>query len=201
MGGFAQLAAVWRAASGTPSFVVGIRLAVAGVFLLAGVHKLRRAQETAASIANFRLGRLATVRAAVLLGLVELGLAAGLVIPGTARAAGVGCVAMSAVFVFLTARAYRSGERFVCNCLSSSADPIDVVTVARAAALLIGAAVATVMPPAAPTPARLPLAAAVAAAVTGLPLAAVVLRRSVALRRRYVSRVDWDFVAARWTEG
>src|SRR5437762_7176085 len=78
VGGFAQLAAAWRAASGTPAFVLGIRLAVAGVFLVAGTHKLRHARETAASIANFRLGRLATVRAAVLLGLLELALAAGL---------------------------------------------------------------------------------------------------------------------------
>ncbi len=200
MGGFAQLAAAWRAASGTPAFVLGIRLAVAGVFLVAAIHKLRHARETAASIANFRLGRLATVRAAVLLGLLELALAAGLVIPGTARVAAMGCVAMSAAFVFLTARAYRTGERFVCNCLSSSADPIDVVTVARAAALLIGAATAAVLPPAVPTPARLSLAAAVAAVVTGLPLAGVVLRRSITLRRRYISRVDWDFVVTRWTE-
>ena len=201
MGGFAQLAAVWKAVSGTPSFVVGMRLAVAGVFLLDGIHKLRRPRETAASIAHFRLARLATVRVAVLLGLVEVVLAAGLVIPGAARVAGAGCAVMSAAFVFLTARAYRGGERFVCNCLSSSADPIDAVTVGRAAALALGAAVGTVLPVAAPTPARLPLAAAVAAVVTGLPLAAVVLRRSVSMRRRYLSRVDWDFLVARWTEG
>jgi len=200
MDGFGQLADLWRSAAAAPWFVIGMRLALAGVFLVAGVHKLRRPRETAASMANFRLGRLATTRLAVVLGLVEVGLAAGLVVPATARPAAAGCVLLSAAFVFLTARAYRAGERFACNCLSSSAEPIDALTVSRAVAVLAVAAGAAAAPRAALTLAGLPPAIAVAAVAAGLPLAVVVLRRSVVQRRRYVSRVDWDFVVARWSE-
>jgi uncharacterized membrane protein YphA (DoxX/SURF4 family) len=147
VGGFAQWADVFRRAVDAPEIAIGIRLAVAGVFLLAGLHKLRRPRDTAASIANFRLGAVATVRMAVLLGVAEIVLAVGLVVPATARAAGIGCAALSSVFVFLTARAHRSGERFTCNCLSSSAEPIDVWTVARSVAVLVGSLASAGQPP------------------------------------------------------
>ncbi len=201
VGGFAQWGHVFQQVVDTPEITTGIRLAVAGVFLLAGLHKVRRPRDTAVSIANFRLGALATVPAAVLLGVVEIVLAVALAVPATARAAGFGCAALSSVFVFLTARAYRSGERFACNCLSSSAGPIDAWTVARSVAVLVGGIASAVLPTVAFAAWQLPLAVAVACALAGLPVAVATLAHSISVRHRYMARIEWDFVVERWSGG
>ncbi|WP_433063791.1 MauE/DoxX family redox-associated membrane protein [Dactylosporangium sp. CS-033363] len=207
MGGLAALAALLRGAwhlLADPSLGLGIRLAAGGVFVVAGVHKLRRPAGTVASLEHFGLAAVASTGAARALGAAELLLGAALVAPPTARVGAAGCAVLSAAFTFLTARAYRRGEAFPCSCLSSSAEPVGPLTIARAAALLAGCAVLLAVPGSAADPAGpggWAAGAVLGCLLAGVPLAVVALGRLRRMAVQYTGRVDWDGLAMNWSLG
>jgi uncharacterized membrane protein YphA (DoxX/SURF4 family) len=183
-----------------PAVGFGVQLAVAAIFLAAGVHKLRRPGHSAEAVARFGLPRLAGKGYVRLLGGVETLVAMAIVAPPMARAGAVACAVLATTFTVLTARAYWRGDRFACSCLSASSEPISRLTVARAAALLVAAAVVAVLPGTTTVPDRPALLAAVAlaAALVGVPLAVVTWQRCRLLTARYVARIDWDGLAVNW---
>ena len=191
------LGAVWAALTG-PAFGFAVRLAIGGLFVVAGAHKLWRPAPTAQSMRFFGLGPVAGNGWARALGALEVALGLGLVLSGTARLSAAGCVVLAAGFTFLTGRAYRRGERFACGCLSSSTQPIGRLTVIRSGVLLAGALLVAGTPGAALTTVDYLAAVTIACGLIGVPLAAVTLWRCRELSRKFEARVDWDGLAVNW---
>lgn len=173
-------------------------LALATLFGIAGAHKLRTPAEAAQSLRNFRLGPAATVAGARALGLAEIAIAVLLLLPQTTRAGQMGAAIASVGFAYLTAVAVRRGERFACNCLSSS-ELLGPASVARGLAMAVGAVAALSAPQPALSAVTIPLAATGASVVLGLPLAVAALVRSALGHRRFTSHVDWELVSSGWS--
>jgi hypothetical protein len=151
-------------------------LILAVLFAWAGVAKLGARRRTARTFAT--LGLPAPAALALAVPVVELALAAGLVLaPGWAAA---GALALLAAFsVFLT-RAVRAGVDVGCGCFGSAgSEPVSFVELVRNGLLGIAAAVALAAPrPVAPSLAAI-LVAGAALAIAGLVLALAELKRTV----------------------
>jgi hypothetical protein len=175
------------------------RLAVAGLFAVAGVYKLRHPLIAAAAAARFGAVRHATARVGYALAAAELGTAALLVAwwrPATLA----GCVAAAALalafFVLLT-RALLGGERFACHCMSSSEEEISAVTALRALAMAVAATAGAAgvlrgftLPPATEALQAIGLAAALA----GVPLALLTCMRLWRRHKRFMHETDWEWL-------
>jgi hypothetical protein len=115
---------------------------LAVVFSWSGVAKLRNPLEAASAMTFF--GVLSTIRAgaARLLAAVELAVAAGLAASAVAsssvalRIFSAVALTLSAVFSLLIGRSLRRGDRFSCHCFGATAEPLSVITFARAALLV-----------------------------------------------------------------
>ena len=145
-------------------------LVLAGVFAWAGAAKLGARRRTTRTFRALGLPAPATLAVAV--PVVELALAAGLVVvPGWAAA---GALALLAAFSVFLARGIRAGVDVGCGCFGSAAsEPVSGVELVRNAVLAGAALVALAAPaPDAPSlPAVLVAGLTVALAALGLELA------------------------------
>lgn len=102
------------------------RIGLAAVFAVAGVAKLADREGSARAAREFGLGRLASA-AAVLVPLVELGIAAALVPVSSARVAAAGAALLLLAFAVAIVVALARGQRPDCHCFgklhSSQAGP------------------------------------------------------------------------------
>lgn len=118
----------------------GVRIALwflAGVFVLSGVAKLRRPEEVARAMVSFRLVQSMRPWLGFALGVVELAIAAMLIVTpfvGASLATG-----LLWLFVILIARSLRAGGRFRCSCFWETA-PLSRWTLVRALLLALLAA-------------------------------------------------------------
>lgn len=183
-------------ASGS-SLSLAIRILVAGVLVVAAVTKLRQPWVAADAMVHFgvlREDRAWTGRA---LGVLELGIAVGLLIAWRSTYPGIGAALLFFAFAFLIGSALRRGESFACGCLSAREDHIGVHTLARTIVLLMLAVAAA----AAPVRGVLDFgdvvnAGVVAGAATGVwALVASYLRATPAWRTFLDSQVDWQLAA------
>ncbi|MDT7838910.1 TlpA family protein disulfide reductase [Aquabacterium sp. OR-4] len=121
--------------------------AVWGVFLVAGVRKLRDTSATASAMRGFGVPAGLAQRLAPVLPWAELGVVVLLLLPGLALAGAALAVAMLAAFTLAITAALLRGVRPACNCFGQSAGkPINWLTAARNAALLGCAALMLVQP-------------------------------------------------------
>lgn len=114
-----------------------LALALALVFVISAVPKLRKPELAALAIVDFGVGRHPRPAAGIALGIAELALAVSLGIAAAAAADWARIVpallvaGVLWVFVFLIARALRSSESFACFCFGSSEAAISKLTLIR----------------------------------------------------------------------
>lgn len=113
-------------------------LVLSTLFAWAGVAKVRHPYPTAVAAVNFGLARRPRKSIGVLLGAVELAIAAELLVSTNAIvviAAGM----LSVAFFALVARALIRGERFACGCFGYDAEEIGVLTLWRSGLMTVAA--------------------------------------------------------------
>lgn len=142
--------------------VLAARVVVAAVFVAAAVPKLLEPGTFAIAIDNYRLLPAGAVGpTAVLVPVLELAVAAALVVGAGARGAGVVGAALLAVFTVGIVQALARGIDIECGCFGSATRAqADWTSVARNVALIAGCVFVSVAPD---TPWRRPAAADVAA--------------------------------------
>lgn len=117
-----------------------LRLALAGVFATAAVAKLRDRAGARGAAEQFGAPAWLAGPLAVMLPLVELTVAAGLVVPASAAWAAAGAALLLAVFSLAIVRVLARGEAPDCHCFgSAAAAPVGRGTLARNGALLAAA--------------------------------------------------------------
>ena len=123
-------------------------LVLAAVFAVAGTVKLRDRAGTRESVGAFGVPAAAAAPVALLLPVVELALAAGLLVPPFARAAAGAAAALLLAFTAAVAVALARGRRPSCGCFGAShAAPIGRRTLGRNAALVCLAGLVVAAPP------------------------------------------------------
>jgi uncharacterized membrane protein YphA (DoxX/SURF4 family) len=150
-------------------------LLLAAIFASAGAAKLRRADVTERTFRAFGLAAPRTLARTV--PLVELGLAAGLVVvPGWAAAA---ALAVLAAFTTVLVRAMRAGVDVGCGCFGTSRrEPVSFVELVRNGLLALAAAVALLADGPQAVGIDAVIAVTTAAAVGGIVLALADLKRA-----------------------
>ncbi len=124
------------------------QLVLAVVFATAGLAKLHDRITARRSLVEFGLPPALARPAAVLLPLVELSVAAGLLIRPSARAAAIAAFVLLAVFAVAIAVNLAQGRRPECNCFGAlHSEPVGWRTLARNAVLAAFAAFAVVAGP------------------------------------------------------
>jgi thiol-disulfide isomerase/thioredoxin len=162
------------------SFV--LRHALALIFVVSGVAKLMDQTGTAQAVRNFGIPPRLVTPIARLLPIVELGLAALLVIDGTARLGGLLSLLLLLAFVAIVGWNLSQGRRPECNCFGRiGGSDISGRTIARNVVLAAAAVAVTALP------AERPDALAAGVAIAGA-LAAVVLAAEAAAGRAAVKR-------------
>jgi hypothetical protein len=200
MGGFALLlhavAGLGRAIGmGTGSLAA--RLAVAVVLAVAGGYKLRHPLIAAVAAVNFRVVPRPWKAVGRLLGAAEVVVAAALITPVVAVAA-VGALAAGVLgigYVAVVGAALAADRRFPCNCLPGLVGDVSVATLARALAIIAGAALGLAGPLTGALGAPLP-AAGLALAFLGLPLAGFGVVLAWGSYRAARRDTDWTWVLA-----
>lgn len=130
--------------------VLALRVALAAVFLTAGVGKLLDPSGSRLALTGFGVPARLRWTIAPLLPIVELATAAALLVPQTARWGAVAAVALMVAFTGAILRALTGGTRPQCHCFGIfHSSPAGPKTVARNAAL---AALAVVVVAAGPGP-------------------------------------------------
>jgi uncharacterized membrane protein YphA (DoxX/SURF4 family)/peroxiredoxin len=130
------------------SLLVGIRLALAAVFAVAGVAKLLDRKGSERSLAEFGVPARALRAGAVLLPLCELATAVALIFPGSARWGGVAALVLLLSFVAGIANAMRRGQAPDCHCFGQlHSAPAGRRTIARNAGLAVLSAFVVVRGP------------------------------------------------------
>jgi hypothetical protein len=107
----------------------------------AGVAKLRSRERFAATLVDFGVVGRPRVSAAIAVGLTELLLAVGLLVPSSAAAAAVAVQGMVTAILELIARSLRRGLRFACGCFGAWEEEISARTLLRTGLLAALAAV------------------------------------------------------------
>jgi len=147
-------------------FEVLLRAALGGLFLYAGLMKLRDPSAFATEIANYRLLSDAASPLAATLPAVEVVLGLALLAAPTPwrRAAALATAGLMAVFTVAVAQVLARGINVDCGCFGGDSGPVTALTVVRDVALLLGALALVVMgrPPKAPPTTPGPEAAAAA---------------------------------------
>jgi peroxiredoxin len=122
--------------------VVVIRLVLAAVFAVAGAAKLVDRRAFHRALGEFGLPRVLTGPLGVAVPLVELAVAAGLLLPGVAWAAAVAAVGLLLAFMAVIARSLARGETPDCNCFGRmSGGQVGRKTLVRNGLLTVAAAV------------------------------------------------------------
>src|SRR5688500_5109958 len=98
------------------SLLVGARVLLAAVFVIAGVAKLRDRPGTLRALAGFGVPRRLWSAAAIALPLAELGTAVALLPPATARWGGVAALVLLLAFCVGIGYAMMQGRAPDCNC-------------------------------------------------------------------------------------
>lgn len=118
--------------------VLVARLLLAAVFVVAGVGKLLRREETEATLGKFGVAEALRSPLAVALPLTELAIAVGLLPAATAPWAGLAAFLLLAAFTVGVARVLRGGEEVECNCFGSLAPSrVSGWTLARNGGLMV----------------------------------------------------------------
>jgi hypothetical protein len=134
----------------TPAVAVGVllRIAIAGVLLLAGGLKLRAPAAFAAEIANYQLVPALAPYLGATLPAIEVVIGLGLLVLSAPwrRAAAAAAVALFAVFTVAVGSAYARQINVACGCFGGSGGSITALTIARDLALLAGAVLLLVLP-------------------------------------------------------
>jgi hypothetical protein len=121
---------------------------LAAVLIAAGISKIGRPRGVLNAFENFKIPALLRRRGvATLFPLLELALGVSLVTTTGAMwvLAGSASVAVTAAFLFVTARALSRGERFDCGCFGAHRTPISWSIVVRNSLLLLAAIGTTVV--------------------------------------------------------
>jgi methylamine utilization protein MauE len=113
------------------------------IFAWSGYSKLRRPVAAALAISQFGVLRGVHPRAGLLLGGIELALAALLVCRPILWQALALAVLGLAIFTGLISRSLASGHTFACACFGADSEPLSYRTLARTAGLLLLAALGT----------------------------------------------------------
>lgn len=205
MGGFHALGSfgdvLWRALL-APQLTYGLRLALAVIFAVAGVHKLRNPLVAAAAASDFGVLRRPVVAVGVAQGAAEAVLAIALTVPVAVIGvvASVCAAGTCAGFTFLTGRAVAAGRTFACNCLGPSAAPVSGATVARAVLMMLGAVIAAVGAPreafTSTSAHDVLVSVGIGAACIGMPYTVWLAAQWNNLRRRLDAETDWRWVVA-----
>jgi peroxiredoxin/uncharacterized membrane protein YphA (DoxX/SURF4 family) len=117
------------------------RIALAAVFVIAGVAKLADRSGTRQALADFDVPARFIDSFALLLPLAELAAATALVFPTAARWGAAGCLVLLALFVVGLTRVLRRGKAPDCHCFGQlHSKPASWVTVARNLVLALPAA-------------------------------------------------------------
>jgi peroxiredoxin/uncharacterized membrane protein YphA (DoxX/SURF4 family) len=117
------------------------RLALAAVFAVAGVAKLRDRPGTRRALADFDVPDRLARRLVLLLPLTEVATAAAVLFASTARWGGLAALALLTLFALGLARALRRGQSPECHCFGQiHSEPVSWLTVARNGALAVPAA-------------------------------------------------------------
>ena len=125
--------------------VLALRLLLAGVFLTAGIGKLRDLPGSRRAVADFGVPERAARVVGLLLPLAEIAIAVSLVPAPSARWGALAAAILLAAFIVGIARALSRGEQPDCHCFGQiHSEPAGPLTLARNAALLGGAAVIVV---------------------------------------------------------
>jgi peroxiredoxin/uncharacterized membrane protein YphA (DoxX/SURF4 family) len=160
--------------------VLASRLLLAAVFAVAGAAKLRDRDGTAVTLEQFGLPPGWARPGALLLPVVELGVAALLVFDPTARAGAAGAIGLLAAFAVAISASLARGERPDCNCFGQvHSEPVGASTLARNGLLAVPAVLVLAVGGRGPLAGALDglggLDTAVALAAAALALAAVAL--------------------------
>ena len=125
--------------------VLALRLLLAGVFLTAGIGKLRDLPGSRRAVADFGVPERAARVVGLLLPLAEIAIAVSLVPAPSARWGALAAAILLAAFIVGIARALSRGEQPDCHCFGQiHSEPAGPLTLARNAALLGCAAVIVV---------------------------------------------------------
>jgi len=127
-----------------------LRLGLGGLFVFAGVAKLRDPSGFATEITNYHLLPSLAPWLAVSLPTAELAIGAALLV-GTRpwlRAGALAAAALLAVFTVAVAQVVARGIDVSCGCFGSESGPVTIVTVFRDVALLASAAMLLYLSPA-----------------------------------------------------
>jgi len=189
------LDALWSFLAADP---VGLtsRYLLIGVFVAAGLTKVRHPLVAATALVSFRLVSRADRRLGLGLGLFELAVAAGLTgvagesIGRTATGLALGaCVA----YVVVVARALREGDVEACTCFSTHGTPLDGWTIVRNLGLVVAALSAWLTwPTSAAGMATQLRSLLLAVLLVGVAVALRVVRTNITTWARLRERVDWD---------
>jgi uncharacterized membrane protein YphA (DoxX/SURF4 family) len=127
------------------ALVLVVRVALAAVFAVAGVAKLRDPQGAQRTVGGVGVPEGLRPLAATALSALELGVAALLVLPGLGVIGGAIAAALLAVFLIALGVQYARGEQVPCACFGQVAvTPAGLPTLARNAVLL-GAALFVIL--------------------------------------------------------
>jgi uncharacterized membrane protein YphA (DoxX/SURF4 family)/peroxiredoxin len=125
--------------------VLALRLLLAGVFLVAGIGKLRDLPGSRRAVEDFGVPERAARVVGLLLPLAEIAIAVSLVPAPSARWGALAAAILLAAFIAAIARALSRGEQPDCHCFGQiHSEPAGPLTLARNAALLGCAAVIVV---------------------------------------------------------
>jgi uncharacterized membrane protein YphA (DoxX/SURF4 family) len=123
------------------AFALVLRLALGGLLAVAGVLKLRAPVAFATEIANYQLLPAVAPYLAATLPVLELVIAAALVVAPRAwrRAAALGALGLFAAFTVAVGSAFFRRINIDCGCFGTGGGPITALTLARNVALMSGA--------------------------------------------------------------
>jgi uncharacterized membrane protein YphA (DoxX/SURF4 family)/peroxiredoxin len=128
--------------------VLALRLLLAGVFLVAGVAKLRDRDGSRQALEDFGVPDSLARPAGLLLPVAEIAIAAALIVPPSARWGALAAAALLAVFVLAIANALAHGRAPDCHCFGQiHSEPAGWSTLARNGLLIALAAVVAAFGP------------------------------------------------------
>jgi hypothetical protein len=177
-----------------------LRLALATLFIVGGLYKLRRPRDAAIAAVNFGILKRAWKPAGYAFAIAEVCLGVLLLSPSLPPAtAALGLsTGFSLAFAFLTGRALAAGEKFSCYCLPGSDGELSTNSFWRAIGMVIASAGAMtgllISGSVVPQVSALAGAVGLAAVILGIPLA---VTSAVAVWEDYghfMAETDWEWV-------
>lgn len=146
MNGFATLGSWLHDGLATPGVRGAVVLVLVVLFGIGGISKLRHRASFAQTLAEFRLSALASRTGAAAVGVVEVGVAAALLLTAGGRLAALLAGAMSLGYVLVVGKALLAGRTFACNCLSQTDVPLSHWTLTRAILMALASAALASVP-------------------------------------------------------